>query len=458
MDRPLNFDSDGVTNGGLSVWMRVGQPIEGLLDDHERLFDAWESGGVRGLVFGRLLFRATGWATGVPAYAPDPSVYAKYGVEPPSAPTEDLADERRKLDAVLEAARERGLAVYLFEPAATFVTEPGPLLTSESARRAYLARLQDAMQQFPMASGAILDGPEWGYEIDPGHRQYIFGERLEGEGAAKASALGYDADAINSGIDSLQRTLGKLTSDTVARLSSEGMLNAFRVLGVEDGAADWLRFRADSVTDFFRAVRSSMDEYSPETKLGLGTRSPCFSALTGSDQRALSEVVEILLPKHYFWQRGYDGLYGTAFRYVCTLTKQNDISDREALAVVEALFGFRLANIRSRLDIELGPTEEFYAEVVPAETRRSLAAVDDPARVAAWVDTGRKPHEGEPMTARDLRLILTESARAGLRNFVYHSHVHLTKSEWSVISSICGKPWRASDHGYEPPDGSRTTG
>ena len=458
MDRQFYAGSEEVTNGGLSVWMRVGQPIEGLLDDHERLFDAWESGGVRGLLFGRLLFRATGWATGVPAYAPDPSVYAKYGVEPPPAPTENLADERRKLDAFLEAARERGWPVYLFEPAATFVTEPGSLLTSESARRAYLARLEDAIQHFPMATGAILDGPEWGYEIDPDHRQFIFGERLEGDGATKARELGYDADEINRGIDSFQRSLGKLTSDTVARLSGEGMLNALRVLGVEDGAADWLQFRANSVTDFFRAVRSSMDEYSPETKLGLGTRSPCFTALTGSDQRALSEVVQVLLPKHYFWQRGYDGLYGTVFRYVCTLTERNDISDREALAVVESLFGFRLANVRGRLEIELGPTEEFYAEVVPDETRRSLSVVDDPARVVAWVDTGRKPHEGEPMTARDLYLILTESARAGLRSFVYHSHVHLTKSEWSVISSICGEPWRASDHGYEPPDGSRMTG
>ncbi|MGH2351753.1 MAG: hypothetical protein ACRDJN_09090, partial [Chloroflexota bacterium] len=40
----------------LEVWMRVGQPLEPVLADHERILDAWQSGGVRGLVVGRLAF------------------------------------------------------------------------------------------------------------------------------------------------------------------------------------------------------------------------------------------------------------------------------------------------------------------------------------------------------------------------------------------------------------------
>ena len=36
--------------------MRVGQPLEPLLADQERILDAWQSGGVRGLVVGRLAF------------------------------------------------------------------------------------------------------------------------------------------------------------------------------------------------------------------------------------------------------------------------------------------------------------------------------------------------------------------------------------------------------------------
>jgi hypothetical protein len=164
-----------------------------------------------------------------------------------------------------------------------------------------------------------------------------------------------------------------------------------------------------------------------------------------------------MLPKHYFWQHGFDGLYGTIYRYVCTIADRSGISDGEALAVVETLFGLRLPGVRSRLDLELGPSRQFYEETVRMESQRSLAAMDDPARVIPWVDTGRLPHQGEPLTARDLRQILTASAGAGIRTFLYHNHAHLTASEWAIISALCGKPWNPGDHGYQPPDGSHQT-
>ena len=50
------------------------------------------------------------------------------------------------------------------------------MITDEGRRRAYLARLEDTLTQFPQVDGAILDGPEWGYEIDPNHRSYLFAD------------------------------------------------------------------------------------------------------------------------------------------------------------------------------------------------------------------------------------------------------------------------------------------
>ena len=38
----------------LTPWIRIGQPLEAVMSDYERIFDAWEQGGIRGLVFGRL--------------------------------------------------------------------------------------------------------------------------------------------------------------------------------------------------------------------------------------------------------------------------------------------------------------------------------------------------------------------------------------------------------------------
>ena len=37
-----------------------------------------------------------------------------------------------------------------------------------------VARTLDALRHFPGINGFITDGPEWGYEIEPGNRQSMF--------------------------------------------------------------------------------------------------------------------------------------------------------------------------------------------------------------------------------------------------------------------------------------------
>ena len=64
--------------------------------------------------------------------------------------------------------------------------------------------------------------------------------------------------------------------------------------------------------------------------------------------------------------------------------------------------------------------------MVTQETRRALASVDDPDRIVPWLDTGRFPHDGDPMSARDLKLLLDAAEAAGLRRFNYH---HQGKSQ-----------------------------
>jgi hypothetical protein len=83
---------------------------------------------------------------------------------------------------------------------------------------------------------------------------------------------------------------------------------------------------------------------------------------------------------------------------------------------------------------------------------RALAAVDDPERIVPWVDTGRWPHDGDPMSARDLLMLLQSAESAGLKRFLYHHHGNLSAGEWAVISRFCGQPWRALESSYHPPD------
>ena len=52
----------------LTPWIRIGQPLEAVVDDYERIFDAWDRGGIRGLVFGRLFFADDQGQFTVPAF------------------------------------------------------------------------------------------------------------------------------------------------------------------------------------------------------------------------------------------------------------------------------------------------------------------------------------------------------------------------------------------------------
>ena len=69
----------------LSAWMRIGQPLEPVLDDCDRCLDAWEAGGVRGLVVGRLLFADAEGAHTVPAFEGKPEAYRSRGMQSDTA-------------------------------------------------------------------------------------------------------------------------------------------------------------------------------------------------------------------------------------------------------------------------------------------------------------------------------------------------------------------------------------
>ena len=86
------------------------------------------------------------------------------------------------------------------------------------------------------------------------------------------------------------------------------------------------------------------------------------------------------------------------------------------------------------------------------ETRRAIAAMGNPEHVCPWIDAGRKPHDGEPMGAGDLRRVLRAAQDEGLQRFICVDHANLTAGEWAVISAACGRPWRPTEGGYEPPD------
>ena len=65
----------------LQAWMRIGKPLEPVMNDYEKIFDAWETGGVSGFAFGRTLFADDQGSFTVPIFPSNPQAYRNRGLE-----------------------------------------------------------------------------------------------------------------------------------------------------------------------------------------------------------------------------------------------------------------------------------------------------------------------------------------------------------------------------------------
>ena len=54
----------------------------------------------------------------------------------------------------------------------------GHIFADTKSHAATCARMIDTLEQYPMADGAIMDGPEWGYEIAPHHMKELINAGL----------------------------------------------------------------------------------------------------------------------------------------------------------------------------------------------------------------------------------------------------------------------------------------
>lgn len=436
-----------------TLWMRFGQPLEPVIDNYEEIFDGWQAGGVGAVVFGRLMFEGSdGTPMSTAAFDPNPAVYKDFDVEPPAAPDDKLPEKRKKLEQALTAAKARGLELYVFCPdAGQGKGGSGHVLADEVSLRARVARVRDVMEAFPMVDGGVLDGPELGYEITSGHRSNLF-EDMPETLRDKATELGCDYDAIVAARDRMNARLHDLDPAQIDLRGDGGFLGMLELFDGDADLAAFFAFRRDLLMDYYRRQREAQLQMPRKVRIGVGSRLPCFNPLTGSDLSVLGSLYDFILPKLYFYHRGFDGFYGTIGRYIQTLTEWNPgLDDARAMKVVEALLGIRLPWVRSRLDLDLGFAAGQFDDFVASETRRMLAAA--PAdRVVPWLEAGREPHHGDPISAGDLHRIVAAAHGAGLEKCLYHSHTHLTPGEWAVLSNLCGQPWHDGMAGYAPPD------
>jgi hypothetical protein len=435
----------------LVAWIFVHSPLEFWLSDFKRTFDAWEEGGVRGIAVGYLRFVQADGST-IPTFPADERVYRAYGVAPPEASPRDLEKEKR-LRALLDDAARRGWEVLLFGTPRSGGSRP--LSEDPYGAIGYAAGVQDAMNAYPQAQGVIIDGAgEHHYELAFHHGGELF--ELRQWERQRYAALGMDLARMERGIAHLRRRFHSFTPAMVRYHSPAGLVAGLALFDLNEDALYWLRARQEYSMGYFAAIRREIDRMNRKVKLATIPRAPVFSALTTQDYYRMHPYFDYVFPKHYFWHRGFDGMYGTIARWVETIAAWNpSLTEQDCFSVVKAWFGIELPGVASLADMERGFPDEFFDKIVYQETRRALEAVGDDRKVIAWVSTGRKPHAGDPMPARDLERILIASQRAGLRRFLFHPDPDLGAAEWSVISGLCGRRWEPASSDYWPSDTPR---
>ena len=437
----------------LQAWIRIGQPLEPVMDDYGRIFDAWEAGGIKGFVFGRTLFADAQGQFSVPAFPANPQAYRARGLEPNERNAETDPAKEKLLHAMLDNAKARGWTIFIFSPGSGATGAKSlPLAEDPYGAISTAAIWDEVFSAFPQVDGGIMDGwTESAYELRRHHGNAVFAD-MPDSAKTQAAARGYDPAKLERGMLHLRHRFQTFTRAQVRYYGAYGVLSEMNLFDINEDATYWLRWRRDDGIKTGEAVRRELDKSPRKLLLGNGLRSAVFSGMTALDFHAWDKIVDILLVKHYFWHRGFDGMYGTVARWIGQVQEWNPgLTEQDCFTVVKAWLGVDLPEVNSLADMDLGFPQAFFDEVVKAETERALAAVSQPEKIVPWVDTGRMPHSGDPMTSGDLHRILTASEEAGLKRFLFHNHVHLTSAEWCVICRMCGTPWNEDPAGYWPP-------
>jgi len=272
----------------LVPWMYMIYPLEQWLDDYERTLDAWEEGGVRGLVIGPLVFFKevprfdfTYARPGekFPTFAPDPAIYRRYGVDPPLQAPRDPQKEKQ-LQAIVENAARRGWDVLFFGPGhygrrRSFEQDPYGALS-------LAAGIEDTMRAYPRAKGVVIDGGgEHHYELAFHHG----GELLEIRDSERPmfQYLKMDTERMERGIAHLRDRMHRLAPSMVRYYAAGGMLGGLDLFDLNEDALYWLRARQEVTLQTVAAYRKQIDSLEHKAKFGTITRATSFSLLTTQD-------------------------------------------------------------------------------------------------------------------------------------------------------------------------------
>ena len=166
------------------------------------------------------------------AFSPNPELYEGLEWIPPGMPVHMQGEADRLRDA-LRLGKSKGFTLYTMDDKGYFLfgsfgtgrlepklTVPG--IADPDGPSMTVARARDTAANFPEISGILLDGPDFKWEIKPGHRDDLWFERLDTpSNRAFASSIGITIEQVLVSRDRFQEFLRSLDSDTARKFMTK---------------------------------------------------------------------------------------------------------------------------------------------------------------------------------------------------------------------------------------------
>lgn len=468
----------------LDTWVMVGK--WDFLDQRtpHAFLDQMQDAGVRNVALGGTL-----------PLLPDPAHYQESEI-PPEPPPAAVMDYAARVETLFQEAESRGIGVWVYGtnphanrlshlyqrlPQKHWLTpdltiQPvqsywGACASGDPFIPYYLARARDAFARFPSMRGILNDGPEFGYEIAPGFMGgnwdlfTCFGPCC----AARAQAMGVDWNGILATARTLRHRLRSLDEATLrAAIASQAdspasptnpaatertAIDVLAALVGMPALPEWFQFKTAVAEWHIARLCAGVNTISPTLAVGVGSRTAAFAPLTGYDLRRISRHADFVLPKLYMWMGGYDGLYGSVYRWADLLCQWNPtLSPALVMQAVFALFGFALPEVATHTDMEryIDPAhlhsgadvpggdpfpDEFFATVAVSETQKMIHRTGDASRVRPWTGIS---HGGRIMTAHELDQMVAAGERGGLVTYLHYSGID--GDVWEVARRHAAQP------------------